>query len=80
LPYKLTCLGKNSSGRRTRHEKAARQLPFGNDGSLWASYETASFNPFDTVRDAMSFPEAGGGERDIGGLLEIVNHCAARGC
>jgi hypothetical protein len=44
-----------------------------NDGSLEASYETTCFHPFDTVRDAMSFPEAGGEDQDIGRRVRSVN-------
>src|SRR5947208_1726124 len=60
-------------GHASRRKKPLIQLPFpAVDGQLPASCEPTASNSIDPVRDAESFPESCGEERDIGSVLESV--------
>jgi hypothetical protein len=61
------------AGTHRDTKKPLIQLPFpAVDGQLLASCEPAASNSIDPVRDAVSFPESCGEERDIGSVLESV--------
>jgi hypothetical protein len=61
------------AGTQCDAKKPLILLPFpAVDGQLLASCEPATSNSIDPVRDAVSFPESCGEERDIGSVLERV--------